>query len=239
MQGRSEARGPAVSSWYPVAAVVAILTVHNVVVHRTSTEVADLGVMVLTSGGLVLVSRAVRLSLTDLGIDRGQLRRSVGASLGAAGTVLLALICTAVIPATKEFLADNRFVGVGVLEATRRAVLDIPLYVTFEEVAFRGVLLALLLALRTPRAALVTSSGLFGLWHVLPTVEQVAASWPDLSPPAAGGAAAAIVCVTAIAGAVFAWLRLRFDSLLVPVAVHGALNIGAHLLGWTIVRWQL
>lgn len=235
--GGSEARGSPTSRWWPVAAVVAMLTAHNVVVHRTPSEVTDLGVIVLTSGGLVLLGRTAGLSLTDLGVARGQLRRSVGTSIRAGGSVLIALVCTAVIPVTRGFLADDRFVGVGVPEATRRALLDIPFNVTFEEFAFRGVLLAVLLGLLPSRAALVTSSGLFGLWHVLPTLEQVATTWPGMPPLGAAGAVVGIVCVTAVAGAVFAWLRLRFDSLLLPVAVHGALNLGAHVLGWAIVRW--
>jgi uncharacterized protein len=98
-----------------------------------------------------------------------------------------------------------------------------------EEVIFRGVLLALGLRSRSRGWAIVTSSVLFGLWHVVPRLgapARDAYGRPDAS------ATAAVFATTAIAGAGFAWLRLRAGSVLAPVLAHAALNMAAFAGVW-------
>jgi membrane protease YdiL (CAAX protease family) len=124
-------------------------------------------------------------------------------------------------------------------EIAARVLVRIPVgTVLWEEVAFRGVLLAALLRVTSPRAAVVTSSAVFGLWHVRPTVGAVAAN--DLpGGPVALAAAVALGCLaTAAAGVLFVALRQRSGSLLAPVLLHLATNTlgllaaaAAHRLG--------
>ena len=73
-------------------------------------------------------------------------------------------------------------------------------------------------------AATAISAVVFGIWHVRPTLAGLAAN--DL----VGGPVVRVVAVvsagafTAVAGALFAWLRLRSGSLLAPVLLHLATN---------------
>jgi membrane protease YdiL (CAAX protease family) len=80
------------------------------------------------------------------------------------------------------------------------------------------------------------SSLLFGLWHVLPTIEVLELN--DLysgSSLAFGGAVTGAVAVTAAAGFGFCWLRLRAGSVLAPVLAHAATNSIAFAAGWLVV----
>ncbi len=98
-----------------------------------------------------------------------------------------------------------------------------------EELAFRGVLLALLLRLTTRRGAVLTSSVLFGLWHVLPALGGSKAN--QVVEDALGSGTAAdvarvvgTVLLTALAGVAFAEARLRTCSLLTAALGHWAAN---------------
>jgi uncharacterized protein len=115
--------------------------------------------------------------------------------------------------------------------ATLRAVLVvIPLGTVLpEELAFRGVLLALLGRRYGVRAGTLLSSGLFGLWHVLPSLGGGVANATIagvVGADAAGSAVRVVVTVlfTSLAGMVLCWLRLRSGSLLAPVLAHWTVN---------------
>lgn len=98
-----------------------------------------------------------------------------------------------------------------------------------EELAFRGLLLPLLGRGRGLAAAIWLSSGLFGLWHVLPSLGGGAANAAVVG--AVGGDTAgtvarvvATVCATSLAGVVLCWLRLRSGSLVAPLLAHWTVN---------------
>jgi membrane protease YdiL (CAAX protease family) len=86
--------------------------------------------------------------------------------------------------------------------------------VLFEEVAFRSVLWGLLDRDFGVLAATAASACLFGLWHVLPTLDLVRTHTSLLGHATAGRRRVAItmlatVAFTTIAGIVFAELRRR------------------------------
>jgi membrane protease YdiL (CAAX protease family) len=110
------------------------------------------------------------------------------------------------------------------------ALVIVPLgTVLAEELAFRGVLWALLRRRHGERAATVLSSVLFGLWHVLPALGGGAANEAATGALGAGpvgtlARVAGTVLVTAVGGTVFCWLRVRSGSLLASTLLHWALN---------------
>jgi membrane protease YdiL (CAAX protease family) len=55
------------------------------------------------------------------------------------------------------------------------------------------------------------------------------------SPLEITAAVAGAVITTAIAGGVFAWLRLRASSVMAPIVLHLAINSSAYLAGWLVV----
>ncbi|TFV54401.1 CPBP family intramembrane metalloprotease [Geodermatophilus sp. DF01-2] len=140
--------------------------------------------------------------------------------LGAAGyAAALAL------PGVRPLLADGRAAGLGSGELAGQVLVRIPLgTVLWEEVAFRGVLLAALARLLPRADAVGVSAAVFGLWHVRPTLSALAANDLVDGPLARAGAVVLACLVTAAAGVLFAELRERSGSLLAPVLLHLATN---------------
>ncbi|HJX42544.1 MAG TPA: CPBP family intramembrane glutamic endopeptidase, partial [Geodermatophilus sp.] len=151
----------------------------------------------------------------------------------------LALALASAVPGLRPLLADARVAGLDGGEIASRVLVGIPLgTVLWEEVAFRGVLLAALLRVTSSRAAVATSAAVFGIWHVRPTIGAVTAN--DLpGGPVLQAAAVTLGCLaTGVAGVLFVWLRQRSGSLLAPVLLHLATNdlgvlaaAAAHRLG--------
>jgi membrane protease YdiL (CAAX protease family) len=191
------------------------------------------------AGALVAAARLSGLSWDDLGLARRRL--PAGARLGAGCLAVVAggYAVALAVPALRPLLTDARIAGVGAGEISYQVLVRIPFgTVLWEEVAFRGVLFAALARLFSVRTATAGSAALFGLWHVRPTLGALAAN--DLADgPVLRGAAVLLAClVTAGAGVLFTWLRLRSGSLLAPVLLHVATNslgtvaaAAAHRLG--------
>lgn len=172
---------------------------------------------------LAAVARAAALTPAELGLTRwrsGLRWGGAAAGLAAVGYGVALLVAGDRLAATARSWPD-------VLVA---ALVTVPLgTVLAEELAFRGVIWALLRRRHGERVATVVSSGLFGLWHVLPALGGGAAN--EVATGALGSGAAGTlarvagtVLVTAVGGAVFCWLRVRSGSLLAPVLLHWALN---------------
>ncbi len=102
--------------------------------------------------------------------------------------------------------------------------------VLVEEFAFRGVLLALVLAETNEVWAVVVTSLLFGLWHVSSALEL-----HESHTATTGGSWTTVlsaVIFTGLSGVVFAILRLWTGSLFPPAALHWAANGSSVVVGW-------
>ena len=144
------------------------------------------------------------------------------AVIGAA--LLVGVLAADAVPPIAALLADERAAGFAddLLFVT---LVRIPIgTAVFEEVAFRGVLLAAALRVLPTWRAVSVSSVVFGLWHIPPTI--VALWINEVSAASVGGLAAiaGAVIATTIAGFGFAWLRVASGSLLAPVLAHCATN---------------
>ncbi|MEU2395719.1 CPBP family intramembrane glutamic endopeptidase [Streptomyces sp. NPDC007369] len=146
------------------------------------------------------------------------------------------------LPFTREAFQDERAAGLPPGELVYRVLVRVPLgTVLLEEVAFRGVLWAMVRRRWGHVWATVSSSVLFGLWHVQPSRGLTRANAAAQAVFGAGqvGVAlsvAAAVVGTALAGAVFCELRRRSGSLIPPVALHCALNSLGYALAWAASR---
>lgn len=191
------------------------------------------------TGLLLMAARAAGFSWEELGLDRHRLR--AGLRWGGLCSAVVAAGCAAgvTLPAVRPLFADARVAGAAGGEVAYQVLVRIPLgTVLWEETAFRGVLLAALARMLSPRAAIAASAVVFGFWHIRPTLSATAAN--DLADgPVVRGLAVFGGCVIAAgAGALFAWLRIRSGSLLAPVLLHLATNTlgtlaaaAAHRLG--------
>jgi membrane protease YdiL (CAAX protease family) len=182
-------------------------------------------VNVAATGALLAAARRSGLSWADLGLAR----EPAGAGLrwgGAAGAVVAAGLAVALaVPALRPLLTDARVAGLDAAGVAGQALVRIPLgTVLWEEVAFRGVLLAALARVLPLRTAVLVSAAVFGVWHVRPTISAVAANDLVTGPVPTALVVGAGCLATAVAGLVFTWLRLRSGSLLAPVLLHLATN---------------
>ncbi|MFL6130948.1 MAG: CPBP family intramembrane glutamic endopeptidase [Mycobacteriales bacterium] len=219
-----------------LAAVLLTLVVVNVWVH-VGPRRAQLATGPLAAAFLLGVGRAAGLSWEQLGLGSGSLARgALWGGVCAAAVVVGFAVVLAVRPAHR-FFQDVRY-RLGIRSALATAFLVVPVgTVLFEEVAFRGVLWALLEDAKGPVGATALTSLLFGAWHILPAVDLART---NTTLAGSGGRAKLVATVlgtvafTAAAGVVFAALRRHSGSLLAPVLLHWATN-AAGVLGSAIV----
>jgi membrane protease YdiL (CAAX protease family) len=207
--------------------LVAVLAAwNNLVVPRLPGYPGSYVVVnVVAAAALPAAARAAGLGWDELGLAR----RRVPAGLRWGGTALVLVAggyaVALVVPALRPLLTDARIGGLEGAEVAYQVLVRIPLgTVLWEEIAFRGVLLAAFARLLSLPAATAASSAVFGIWHIRPTLGALAAN--DLvHGPVTTAAAVLLACLgTAAAGVLFTWLRLRSGSLLAPVLLHLATN---------------
>ncbi len=157
----------------------------------------------------------------------------VALALGAGWVILAA------VPATRPVLGDRRVTGLSRREVAYQAMVRIPVgTVLWEETAFRGVLQAALIRVLPRPAALAMTSGVFGLWHIRPTLDALRVNQVTGSRRATLGCTAAAVAAAAAAGLLLSGLRERSGSLAAPVLLHLSANSGAVLAAWAAAEWN-
>jgi len=184
----------------------------------------------LAAAALLAAAAASGLPPADLGLDRDQLRSGIALGSAAAAPVVAALALAALTPATRPLLDDQRVAGLDRRQLAYQVLLRIPVgTVAWEEIAFRGVLRAALRRVLTEPAATVVGSVVFGLWHVRPTAEALAANGLATTRGARIAGVTAAVAGTAAVGVLLSHLRDRSGSLATPVLLHLAANSTAPL----------
>jgi len=213
--------------------VVALLAARNLaelVLPDAAYVPANVGV------GAVLVGLARRsgCSWRDLGFDRRHLRRGLAVGGAAAAVAVVGMAAAAAWPASRDLFDDGRVPAhAGGWERLYQTVVRIPAgTVAFEELAFRGVLLAVLLRRLPPVAAVAVDSSLFGLWHVVPTLGAARAN--GIVGAGRVGLVAGSVLVTAVGGVVFCALLVRGGHLVAPAMLHLAINDAGYVLAWWV-----
>jgi membrane protease YdiL (CAAX protease family) len=224
-----------------VATVLAILVAVNLLNNRLLPRAYVL-TCVVAAGLLLLLGRRDGCSWAELGFGARQLQSGLRWAGVVVGLVLLADTVGVALPFTRQAFADTRataLTGGGVLW---HVLVRIPLGTALlEEVAFRGVLYAMLARRYGVVAAIGGSSLLFGLWHVLPSVTLRHANAAVAGVVGAGTAGTAVTVTGATVGAALAGvalceLRRRSGGLLAPFALHWALNGLGLLLAWASSR---
>lgn len=221
---------------WPLAGALAVLAatslLNNVVAPHLYLLWAALAVV-----ALVLLAAADGLHRQQWGF--GPISRRAGlAALGFGAATAAVLLLGTQLPGVSSAFLDDRVSGMTAGDLAFVALIRAPLgTAVLEEIAFRGILLAML----TRRFGLVWgiagSSVAFGLWHLVPAIEiagQNAALGPvlgdhDLSAAVAGMLAAAL------AGVFLCLLRIRYDHLVVPIAVHATANSLGYVLAWSML----
>jgi membrane protease YdiL (CAAX protease family) len=209
-----------------VGLVLAVLAVAMVV--DRAVQGAHVAVGLGLAACLVVIARADGLTAADLGLARSTWPSGLRWGAAVAALVGVAYALASLFPAVRHAVPDDA----GDLgRATLWAILVvIPVGTVLpEELAFRGLLLPLLGRRHGVPVAILLSSGLFGLWHVLPSLgggpaNAMIAGTVGGDAPGMAARVMLTVLFTSLAGVVLCWLRLRSGSLLAPVLAHWTVN---------------
>jgi len=171
-------------------------------------------------GPLELTARAIGLDLSVGGL-------ALGAAIG--GGIAAPLLVLASNPKTARLIADKRSAGLAGRRLAYQAMVRVPLGTALlEEIAFRGVLFAAASSAGTLAAAVISSVA-FGLWHVMPSLNMLAANRPGAPNHTRLIFAAGTVALTTAAGVGLIFLREVSGDIAAPLAAHATLNSFATL----------
>lgn len=231
MEDRDTGRG--------VAAALVILGTHNVVQNTLLNERGYVAGNLVVSGLLLGLGRSTGLSWAEMGLGPGDTRRAlrIGVAAGAA-TVITSLVGLS-RPQTRAMLVDERTVTGSGKETLRRLLVRFPLGTAlFEEIAFRGVLPALLRRRHRPLVTELMSASVFGLWHLIPTGRAVSVNHGAgaMEMRHRAGIVLGSPILTGVGGLGFGLLRKLTGNLLAPWLAHSAFNGITFLAGVVAVR---
>lgn len=179
-----------------------------------------LGWQVFSFGGLFLVCRLAGLSLADVGLSKSQIGSGLKYGLIAIG--IIAMVFAIIYFVDQNVFRDKRY-DHALSTALYSALLLVPLKtVIFEELAFRGIMPALVKGIGANLLIIVVSSSLlFGLWHIASAPKSDALSVGHYSNWLI---VAAIFMATSAGGAILYFLRYQSDSLIASMLVHWFVN---------------
>jgi len=238
MHAQGPAIGTAAGTAVGEAALLSGIVAFHVVDHRFVEERLHLFTHVAAGVVVTAVAHALGAERDELGLDPSRFVPGVKLGLVASALPVLGVAAATVIPALEPVLADPRADHDSRARLGYRLALDIPVgTAVYEELVFRSALLGLARRRFSPPVAIAISSVLFGLWHVLPALEdrnhnEVAQRYPLVAT------VAPTVLSTAAAGAWFSVLRLRSGHVVAPMIAHAAVN-AAGLVAATLVHRKL
>jgi membrane protease YdiL (CAAX protease family) len=222
---------PRIGERTALAVLLGVLVVWNLTGNLVLPGVvyvpANLAVATLVVG----LGRAAGLSWPELGMARASLRRGLVVGGVAAVLVAVTLTVTLLIPSVASFFESDSVAADSTFDHWFIPIVRIPIgTAVFEELLFRGVLLGLLIRLRSVRFAVVASAVIFGLWHIVPAWESATGDVVQV-----GGAIIGTVAITTVAGVIFALMRVRSGSVAAPMLAHAALNSFAYVAAVVVI----
>ena len=211
---------------FAVAACAVLAAYNNVTGLNSGHERWYVRLNVGATGAALAAATLNGLTPEDLGLGRGRWlpgRLGCGLAAGAgAGWLLIAAV-----PATRPLLGDQRAAGLSGRDVAYQTLIRIPVGTAlWEETAFRGVLQAALRRVMPGTAAIAVTSGVFGIWHIRPTLQALRANGLADDRRRAIAATFAGCATTAAGGALLSWLRARSGRLADTVLLHAAVNSG-------------
>jgi hypothetical protein len=213
-----------------LALAMTVLAMSGPVVGLLAT-VLPISVQSLWSATLALLILAVtwlclrleRRAFRDIGLAptwRRVAEAGAGFAVGAAVFSTLAVVQAVMVGRSWTLNPDR------VLTTVLAGVVGVLILAALEEVLFRGYAFRQLRSIGGSRLALVVSSVVFGLWHLV-------------GRPYWGMGAFFVVALPALGGLVFGYALLRSGSLLLPIGLHAGGNwASTSLFGWHVQSGQ-
>ncbi|WP_116198702.1 CPBP family intramembrane glutamic endopeptidase [Amycolatopsis circi] len=225
---------------FAVAPAVLLLAAATVLANRVLPGWAYPVCGTVTAIVLLLLARVAGTNWAEIGLSRQHARRALRFGLGGFAVVALGFGLAVAIPPLRVLFHDGRVGSHGFGQLMWLALVRIPFgTVLVEEVAFRGVLPALLGAGERWRwRPVLGASALFGLWHLLPSL---ALTQNEAVRQTVGGLPLVVVSLLAMVaaagvGVFLCWWRYVGRGLLAPALVHLATNSGGLVLAWAVAR---
>ncbi len=162
--------------------------------------------LVLVAVGLVV--RLLGSTTAELGLQRAS--RS-GLALAMGTLLVVGIVAVFIGPAVAEPFFGPLPVALGNVSALFPALLFAVANASMEEIVYRGVLLRWVMRWRGPLLAMAVQAAAFGLAHGVGS---------DFA-----GSPLPVMAATTAAGLAFGAISLREGSLLLPIALHAALDI--------------
>ncbi len=228
-----------IHAWH-IVAIVALTAYANVIANRVLNPWWHIPFNLGILGVAIAIARHAGAGATDLGYRRDRIGRGLVVGGIVMGVIGLGILIGVALPVTRDFFRDERVIERSTWVVLFDALIRIPIATAFyEETLFRGVLFGMFSRRWAPLWSALATSLLFGLWHILPTLDTLLTnpagesidSIPEVALALTGGVAG-----TALAGLGFLWLRLRANSTVAPVMAHIATNSFALLAALFVVR---
>lgn len=229
-------------AWWPVAVVIGVLLVLNVVNNRVAPQTHYLLWSFAGSVGLLALGLLDGNTWTDMGLGWSHLLTGLGWAAICIGLVTIVYLFGSAFRRTRTAFHDERMSALTGSRVMFQALIEVPFgTVLLEEIAFRSVLFSMLVRRYGLGWGIVVSSILFGLWHVLPSIgthEQNPALGSVVGEGRRGNilAVGLSVLTTTIAGVLFAGLRIISGSVLAPMGLHWATNGLGYAFSWLLIR---
>ena len=228
--------------WWPLAAVIGFLLLMNIINNRLAPNSHFLLWAFAGSVALLAIGLLDGNTWTDMGLGYSHVITGLIWAGGCVVAVTLVYFLGILFKPTRDAFKDERHGDLSGGRLAFHALLEVPFgTVLLEEIAFRSVLFSMLVRRFGLVWGIVISSALFGLWHVLPSIGTHEKN-PALGSVVGAGRRGNIIAVslsvitTAIAGVVFAGLRLFSGSVLGPMGLHWATNGLGYAFSWAIIR---
>jgi membrane protease YdiL (CAAX protease family) len=159
---------------WALAAAITVLVLSNVMSNRILPSWAYVPWNLTMAFVLLGIAYRGGAGPVAVGLGIWHWHRPVGVGLLLAGATALLFALGMIVPATQSAFIDTRIGGADLPQMLWVVFVQIPLgTVVLEEVAFRGVLPALMgasPAIRWRWIPVLGASVLFGLWHILPSM---------------------------------------------------------------------
>jgi membrane protease YdiL (CAAX protease family) len=229
-------------AWWPLALVLVILVILNIVNNRVAPQTHYLlyafgGSMILLAVGLLDGN-----TWTDMGLGLRYLLPGFIWGAACIGLITAVYLIGSAFKRTRTAFHDERMSDLSGSRMVFQALIEVPFgTVLLEEIAFRAVLLSMLIRRFGLVWGVVISAVVFGLWHILPSIgthEQNPALGSVVGSGRRGNILAVTLSVltTALAGVLFAALRLLSGSVLAPMGFHWATNGLGYAFSWLLIR---
>lgn len=206
-----------------ILATIVVLSATNVTLYAVHSTLLQLTTAFVAGLVLLGIMQRAQLSLHEIGLSKKTaIHGAKYGAIGALAIITVELIAFLIVP---TLFKDQRYDQSYTL-AFRAVFILVPLRtILLEEFAFRGALLSLCLRVFSTKQAVILSSLLFGIWHILPSLTIASFTLPIVEVVAHKAVGiVAIVLATTCAGIFFSWLRLKTRSLAAPMLVHWAIN---------------